>query len=61
VIRVVTSLTDHEECPAAELATLYVRRWEIEIVFDEIKTHQQGRPVLRSHTRTVSGRRSMPT
>ncbi|MEU9211272.1 transposase [Streptomyces sp. NPDC048415] len=50
VIRLVTSLTDHEECPAAELATLYARRWEIEIVFDEIKTHQRGRPVLRSQT-----------
>ncbi|GAA5210896.1 transposase [Streptomyces thinghirensis] len=50
VIRLVTSLTDHEEYPAAELATLYARRWEIEIVFDEIKTHQRGRPVLRSQT-----------
>ncbi|MFJ1551609.1 transposase [Streptomyces sp. NPDC088246] len=26
------------------------RRWEIELVFDEIKTHQRGRPVVRSHT-----------
>ncbi|MEN1889740.1 IS4 family transposase [Streptomyces mirabilis] len=50
VIRLVTSLTDHEEYPAAELATLYARRWEIEIVFDDIKTHQRGRPVLRSQT-----------
>ncbi|MFF4214126.1 IS4 family transposase [Streptomyces sp. NPDC001796] len=50
VIRLVTSLTDHEKYPAAELATLYARRWEIEIVFDEIKTHQRGRPVLRSQT-----------
>uniref|UniRef100_UPI002F91A0FD transposase n=1 Tax=Streptomyces atratus TaxID=1893 RepID=UPI002F91A0FD len=43
-----TSLTDHEKYPAAELAALYARRWEIELVFDEIKTHQRGRPVLRS-------------
>ncbi len=50
VIRLVTSLRDHEEYPAAELATLYARRWEIEIVFDEIKTHQRGRPILRSQT-----------
>ncbi|WP_309145667.1 transposase [Streptomyces malaysiensis] len=28
----------------------YARRWEIELVFDEIKTHQRGRPVLRSQT-----------
>ncbi|MEW2581211.1 hypothetical protein [Streptomyces syringium] len=26
----------------------YAQRWEIELVFDEIKTHQRGRPVLRS-------------
>ncbi|MFE9651100.1 IS4 family transposase [Streptomyces sp. NPDC006365] len=48
VIRLITSLTDHERYPAAELAALYARRWEIELVFDEIKTHQRGRPVLCS-------------
>ncbi|MFI1169263.1 hypothetical protein ACH4UM_38310 [Streptomyces sp. NPDC020801] len=42
VIRLVTSLTDHEEYPAAELATSYARRWESEIVFDDIETHQRG-------------------
>ncbi|GAA2935787.1 transposase [Kitasatospora cinereorecta] len=41
---------DHEKYPAEELAALYARRWEIEPVFDEIKTHQRGRPVLRSQT-----------
>ncbi|WP_229332525.1 transposase, partial [Streptomyces sp. UNOC14_S4] len=50
VVRLITSLTDHEQYPAAELAALYARRWEIELVFDEIKTHQRGRPVLRSQT-----------
>ncbi|WP_285543567.1 IS4 family transposase [Streptomyces lavendulae] len=50
VIRLITSLTDHKKYPAAELAELYARRWEIEIVFDEIKTHQRDRPVLRSQT-----------
>ncbi|WP_240351674.1 IS4 family transposase [Streptomyces olivoreticuli] len=50
VIRLITSLTDHEQYPAAELAVLYARRWEIELVFDEIKTHQRDRPVLRSQT-----------
>jgi hypothetical protein len=50
VIRLITSLTDHEQYPAAELAALYARRWEIELVFNEIKTHQRGRPVLRSQT-----------
>ncbi|WP_371629722.1 transposase [Streptomyces sp. NBC_00341] len=50
VVRLITSLTDHEKFPAGELAALYARRWEIELVFDEIKTHQRGRPVLRSQT-----------
>ncbi|WP_411144791.1 IS4 family transposase [Streptomyces sp. x-80] len=50
IVRLITSLTDHERYPAAELAPLYTRRWEIELVFDEIKTHQRGRPVLRSQT-----------
>ncbi|MFE2025937.1 transposase [Streptomyces hygroscopicus] len=50
VVRLITSLLDHEKYPAAELAALYARRWETEPVFDEIKTHQRGRPVLRSQT-----------
>ncbi|MYU13415.1 hypothetical protein GTZ78_22670 [Streptomyces sp. SID8361] len=29
---------------------MYARRWEIELIFDEIKTHQRERPVLRSQT-----------
>ena len=35
--------------PAAELAAAYHQRWEAELVFDEIKTHQRGAAtVLRS-------------
>jgi len=34
-----TSLLDHEAYPAAEIATLYHERWELELGFDEIKTH----------------------
>ncbi len=50
-IRLVTSITDHELAPAAELAALYHQRWEIELAFDEIQTHQMGRPrVLRSRS-----------
>lgn len=49
VIRLVTSLLDHEGTPAAELAELYAERWEFEIGLDEIETHQIGSPrVLRS-------------
>jgi IS4 transposase len=34
---------------ATELAAAYHRRWEIELAFDELKTHQRGpRTVLRS-------------
>jgi hypothetical protein len=49
--RLVTSLLDHEKAPAHELALLYHQRWEIEGVFDELKTHLvQSRRVLRSKT-----------
>ncbi|ETJ39272.1 Transposase, partial [human gut metagenome] len=42
-------LTDPSQVSAAELAAAYTRRWEIEMVFDELKTHQRGpRMVLRS-------------
>ena len=44
-----TTLVDPDEAPADELAVAYAQRWEIETVFDELKTHQRGaRTVLRS-------------
>jgi hypothetical protein len=50
-VRLVTSILDHELAPAAELAALYHQRWEIELAFDEIETHQLSRPrVLRSRS-----------
>ena len=49
--RLLTTLLDAKVAPAMELAALYHRRWEIEAVFDELKTHlRQGRRVLRSKT-----------
>lgn len=49
--RLICSVLDPEQAPALELATLYQQRWEIEGVFDELKTHlQQSRRVLRSKT-----------
>jgi hypothetical protein len=51
IIRLVTSITDHELAPAAELAALYHERWEIELLLDEIETHQiASSRVLRSKT-----------
>lgn len=34
-----TSLVDSQEYPAKELIALYHERWEIELAYDEIKTH----------------------
>ncbi|MFF4927289.1 IS4 family transposase [Kitasatospora sp. NPDC001261] len=49
VYRLVTTILDPREAPAAELAALYAQRWEIETTLDEIKTHQRGPGlVLRS-------------
>ena len=46
-----TSLTDHEDYPAAEIVALYHERWEIEIGYDEIKTHMLEREeAIRSRT-----------
>jgi len=49
--RLVTSILDHEQAPAQELAALYHERWEIESTLDEVKTHLRGaKIVLRSKT-----------
>jgi len=49
IITLVTNITDPEDIPAAELAAAYHERWEAELVFDELKTHQRGAgTVLRS-------------
>ena len=49
--RLVTTMADPTEAPAAELAALYAERWEFESALDELKAHQRGpRVVLRSKT-----------
>jgi hypothetical protein len=49
--RLLTTLLDENTAPALELAALYHQRWEVEAVFDELKTHLgQKRRVLRSKT-----------
>jgi hypothetical protein len=49
--RLLTTLLDPITAPALELAALYHERWQVEAVFDELKTHlRQSRRVLRSKT-----------
>ena len=51
IYRLVTSLLDPVQAPAAELAALYHQRWEIETALAELKTHLRGaKIVLRSKT-----------
>ena len=49
--RLITTVLDHRQAPAKELAALYHERWEIETALDELKTHLRGAQiVLRSKT-----------
>lgn len=49
--RLITTIVDHAQAPANELAALYHERWEIETALDELKTHLRGAQiVLRSKT-----------
>jgi hypothetical protein len=49
--RLLTTILDPGQAPAAELAPLYAQRWEFENALDELKVHQRGpRVVLRSKT-----------
>ena len=51
VYRLVTTLLNPRTAPAKELVILYHERWEIELVIDEVKTHERAqRKVLRSRT-----------
>jgi hypothetical protein len=49
--RLLTTILDPTQAPAAELAALYHQRWEFETTLDELKTHQRGpKVVLRSRS-----------
>jgi Transposase DDE domain/Insertion element 4 transposase N-terminal len=49
--RLLTDLLDPGDLPAREAPLVYHKRWDQELVFDELKTHLNGRPVhLRSKT-----------
>jgi len=41
VHRLITTLLDPEACPALELVWAYHERWEIEVLIDEVDTHQR--------------------
>lgn len=47
--RLFVTLIDHVAHPAAELVALYHERWELEVAYDELKTHMlERRECLRS-------------
>jgi Transposase DDE domain/Insertion element 4 transposase N-terminal len=51
VYRLVTTLLNPRVAPALALVELYHERWEVELVLDEVKTHERlYRKVLRSKT-----------
>ena len=49
--RLITTMLDHNEAPANELAALYSERWTVETVYDELKNHTREKKVfLKSKT-----------
>jgi hypothetical protein len=51
LICLITTILDHRDCPAVELAAAYHERWEFETTLDELKTHQRGSGrILRSQS-----------
>jgi hypothetical protein len=51
IYRLATTWLNPHTAPARELIDCYHERWEVEVVLDEIKTHQRlQQPVLRSRT-----------
>ncbi|MET8629316.1 IS4 family transposase [Kitasatospora sp. NPDC004669] len=45
-IRLITTILDPGQAPAAESVALHHERWEVERVLDEIKVHQRGPDVV---------------
>ena len=42
----ITNILDHKEMTSVDLAEAYHERWEIELTFDEVETHQRGPAVI---------------
>ena len=51
----ITTLTDEKAWPAAAIAALYLRRWEIEMRFDDLKT-TLGMDLLRGRSPAIAER-----
>jgi hypothetical protein len=50
-VRLVTTLLDHEQAPAAQIAASYHQRWEVENSYGELKTRLRGASfILRSRS-----------
>jgi hypothetical protein len=57
--RLFTTLLDPAEVTAVDLAAAYTQRWEVELTFDELKTHQRGpAPCCARSPPTWSSKRS---
>lgn len=54
LIRVITTLLDPKEYPAEEIAELYLKRWQIEVYFRDLKRSQK---LLRLRARSLAGAR----
>ena len=51
LFRLATTLLDHEQAPAAQVAAIYHQRWEIENSYGELKTRLRGASfILRSRS-----------
>ena len=62
VIALITTILDFPDAPAAVLAQAYHERWEHETGNAQLKTYLRGPgKILRSESRTWSGRRSGAT
>jgi hypothetical protein len=46
LITLVTTITNPDDLTAVDLATAYHERWEVELVVNELKTHQRGPAVI---------------
>ena len=54
-IRLLTTLLDHQEFPAAQIAALYAERWQVEIAFLHLKKTLRGaRRVLRGKSEVLA-------